>query len=70
MSTKINLETLYSNAAPYLSDPVSIKLFIDGFTENDVDKDELIDKLENKIKATEGPLHTDFRILLNTINQL
>jgi len=70
MSTKINLATIYSNAMPYLSDPITIKEFLESFTENEIEKDELIEKVETKINASAGTLQTDFRILLNTINQL
>ncbi len=69
MSTKINLEDLYSNVMPYLSDPIAIKMLLDSFNQKEIDKEELIDKIETKIKASEGTLQTDFRIILNTINQ-
>jgi hypothetical protein len=69
MSTKINLDELYSNVMPYLSDPITIKMYLDSFNQQELDKDELIDKIETKIKASEGTLQTDFRIILNTINQ-
>ena len=69
MTTRINLEDLYSNVMPYLSDPIRIKEFFDGLESTELDRDGLVKAVEVQLQIAEGTLRTDFRIILNTINQ-
>ena len=69
MTTMVNLEDLYSNVMPYLSDPIRVKEFLDGLEGTEIDRDELVKAIEGQLEIAESTLRTDFRIILNTINQ-
>ena len=70
MSLKIDLNELYSRVMPYLSEPVNIKSFLESLNKDVIDREELIERIEKSLKDAEGTLKTDFRIILNTINQI
>ena len=67
MSPTINLEELYSRVMPYLADPLEIRHFLDNLDCEEMDEQELIERLERALNSSEGTLRTDFRIVLNTI---
>jgi hypothetical protein len=69
MSTLIDLEELYSKVMPYISDPLIIKEFLDDFNHNEIEKKELVEAVEKRLIDSQGTIRTDFRIILNTINQ-
>ena len=66
---RVNFKELYSRIMPYLSDPASIKAFLESFESDEVEAKKLIHRTEAAMKESKGALRTDFRIILNTINQ-
>ncbi len=59
--------TIYSNIAPYLSYPSTIKEFIEKNEKNSLK--EIINIVEKEIQIATGLLKTDFQILLNEISK-
>ena len=59
---------MFTEVAPYLTNHPRVKRFLDK--NKHLDRDELVAKLERVIrKKEEGPLKTDFKILLNKLVQ-
>jgi hypothetical protein len=62
------LELIFRAVAPYMTNHPRVKKFLDK--NKDLDRQELVAKLERVIrKKEEGPLKTDFKILLNKLVQ-
>ena len=59
---------IFTEVAPYLTDHPRVRRFMDK--NKDLGREELVAKLERVIrKKAEGPLKTDFKILLNKLVQ-
>lgn len=63
----MNLEEVYEEVLPYLSNPKEVKDFLDGH--NDHSFEEIIKDINQKIGGMEAGLKTDFRILLNALEK-
>ena len=63
----MSIEEVYEKILPYLSDPKSIKEFLDENKESSVE--ELIEKINRLIVESSVPLKTDLRILLNALQK-
>ena len=61
----MSIEEVYEKILPYLSDPKSIKEFLDENKEANVD--EIIEDINKLIAESSVPLKTDLRILLNAL---
>ena len=63
----MNLEEVYEEVLPYLSNPREIKDFLDVHKESSLE--EIIKDIDKKNEGTEASLKTDFRILLNALEK-
>jgi hypothetical protein len=63
----MNLEEVYEEVLPYLSNPKEVKDFLDGHKESSLE--EIIKDINAKIVEMEAGLKTDFRILLNALEK-
>ena len=63
----MSIEEVYEKILPYLSDPKSIKEFLDENKESSIG--ELIEKINRLIVESSVPLKTDLRILLNALQK-
>lgn len=58
-------DEIYEKILPYLSEPKSIKEFLDGHKDSSVE--EMIQEIDKLMGETGIPLKTDLRILLNAL---
>lgn len=63
----MNLEEVYEEVLPYLSNPNEVKDFLDEYKESSLE--EVIMHINKKIGGMEASLKTDFRILLNALEK-
>jgi hypothetical protein len=63
----MDLEEVYEEILPYLSNPKEIKDFLDGHKESSLE--DIIKDINVKIGGMEASLKTDFRILLNALGK-
>ena len=61
----MDIEKVYEEVLPYLSDPKAIKEFLDMNKEGS--EEDIVDVIEETLPISEGSLKTDLRILLNAI---
>jgi len=63
----MNLEEVYEEILPYLSNPKNVKDFLDEHKEHNLE--EIIKDINKKIGGMEASLKTDFRILMNALEK-
>lgn len=63
----MNLEEVYEEVLPYLSNPKEVKDFLDEHKEHGLE--EIIKDINKKSGEMETSLKTDFRILLNALEK-
>jgi hypothetical protein len=63
----MNIDEVYEKILPYLSDPKSIKEFLDEHKGSNVEG--LIEEINRLIEKSDVPLKTDLRILLNALEK-
>ncbi|UCE37773.1 MAG: hypothetical protein JSW00_00565 [Thermoplasmata archaeon] len=63
----MNVDDLYEEVLPYLSDPKTIKEFLDGHKENSIEG--LVVAVNDLMAKSDTPLKTDLRILLNRMEK-
>jgi len=63
----MNLEEIYQEVLPYLSNPKEVEDFLDSHKESS--PEEIIKDINQKIGGMEASLKTDFRILLNALEK-
>ena len=63
----MNIEEVYEEVLPYLSNPKEVKDFLDEHKERHLE--EIIMDINSKIDGMEASLKTDFRILLNALEK-
>jgi hypothetical protein len=63
----MNLEEIYEEVLPYLSNPKEVRDFLDEHKESSLE--EIIKDINVKIGGIEASLKTDFRILLNAFEK-
>ena len=63
----MNLEEVYEEVLPYLSNPKEVKDFLDGYNGHALE--DIIKDINVKIVGMEASLKTDFRILLNALER-
>jgi hypothetical protein len=63
----MNYEKIYEKILPYLSDPKSIKEFLDEHKGSNGEG--LIEEINRLIEKSDVPLKTDLRILLNALEK-
>lgn len=61
----MSYDKIYEEILPYLSDPKSIKDFLDSHMESSVE--EMIEEINKLMAESVVPLKTDLRILLNAL---
>lgn len=65
VANKMGTDEIYDEILPYLSDPKSIKEFLDTHKESSVE--EMIEDINKLMEESDVPLKTDLRILLNAL---
>ena len=63
----MNVEEVYEEVLPYLSDPREIKEFLERHKESSLE--DIIQHIREKMGDSEVGLKTDFRILLNALEK-
>ncbi len=63
----MNLEELFEEILPYLSDPQTIREFLNLHKKSN--REELIEAIDKQIAESDVSLKTDLRILLNAISK-
>ena len=63
----MDLQQVYEEVLPYLSNPRAVEDFLDGHKESNLE--EIIKDINQKIGGMESSLKTDFRILLNALEK-
>ena len=63
----MNIEEVYEEVLPYLSNPKEVKDFLDEHKEHNLE--EIIKDINEKTGGMEASLKTDFRILLNAVGK-
>jgi hypothetical protein len=61
----VDINEIYEEILPYLSDPKSLNEFLEKHKEKSLD--DLVTELENRVSQTDSAHQTDLRILLNTL---
>ena len=61
----MDINLVFEEVLPYISDPIAIKEFIENNHGKDVN--ELMDEINRILPESEGALKTDLRILLNAL---
>ena len=63
----MNMEQIYEEVLPYLSNPRIVRDFLDGHKEHGLE--EVIRDINQQIGGMGASLRTDFRILLNALER-